>query len=42
MPNQYDRILRENVNFLAPVIAKWRGVDMRNHEVLKDTLQATP
>ena len=41
MPNQYDRILKENVDFLAPVIAKWRGVDMSNHEILKDKLQAT-
>jgi predicted transposase YdaD len=41
MPNQYDRILKENVAFLVPVIAKWRGVDMTNHEILKDKLQAT-
>ena len=41
MPNQYDRIPRENVDFLAPVIATWRGVDMRNHEVLKDKLHVT-
>jgi predicted transposase YdaD len=41
MPNQYDRILKENVDFLAPIIAKWRGVDMTNHEILKDKLQAT-
>ena len=40
MPNQDDRILKENVDFLAPVIAKWRGVNMKNYEVLKDKIQA--
>jgi hypothetical protein len=41
MPNQYDRILKENVDFLAPVIAKWRGVNMKKYEILKDKMQAT-
>jgi hypothetical protein len=41
MANNYDRILKENSDFLIPIIAKWFHVNLNRVEPLKDKMQRT-
>jgi hypothetical protein len=41
MPNSYDRILKENGNFLVPIIAQWFGINLSRVEILKDKMHRT-
>jgi hypothetical protein len=41
MANNYDRILKENSDFLIPLIAKWFNVNLDRVEPLKDKMQRT-
>ena len=41
MPNVYDRIIKENSEFLIPIIAQWFGIDLSRTESLKDKMQRT-
>ncbi len=41
MANDYDRILKENSDFLIPIIAKWFHVNLDRVEPLKDKMQRT-
>ena len=41
MANNYDRVLKENSDFLIPIIAKWFNVNLERTETLKDKVQRT-
>jgi hypothetical protein len=41
MANDYDRILKENSDFLIPIVAKWFNVNLERTETLKDKMQRT-